>query len=593
MALAAAVAAAALAVAGVAGVRWLIRRLGAPPPQHSAAPRAGDEAVSAWRRAGKLPPPGAGEKPSPAAAAERVAFGQAVLSADRPGAAEEAIRAFRAALALAPDGADETAGYAIALSGAEGEGPDGEELARAHALLREALARQPAHPKLLAGYARLLLSVPSARNLAEAREVAARALRAAPSDPDALLAAGLASARSDPAAGARELAAAAARSPGDRRLLGAAARAAWEAGDAAGALSLSRSRLELDPDHPSALRLSAEVLAATDRPGEAGAALARWAQAHPDAAEPLLLEAMARYQVDRDLIAARRLLGAALARRPDDFLAARIHAHRAALEREAGNLAAARSAVADGLRLVPGSAPVQFQAALLAFEARDLAAFRESAGTVGDRAGPLAAARLAARALELDRDADRAQTAYLALADRISARSGGAPRAGGRAGPAARPGAGAGGRTAGAAPRSRRRPAEPDPDRLLGRAGAAGGDSPGLPGAGAGGAARGRDRPSPRPPPASSSSATLARPRRRRGPPRPPSRSRRHRGGSRRRWRSTWGSRRGRSRWRGPRWTRPTPTRLRRPRWAGRSRPGTGRTTRFAPTGRRWPGRRT
>jgi tetratricopeptide (TPR) repeat protein len=413
------VAAAALVVAGVMGVRVLVRRLAAPAPQ-AAVPRAGDEAVAAWRSSGQLPPAGGGEKPSPEAVAERVATGRAALAADRPGGAKEAIRAFRAALALAPDSADAAAGYAIALAEEGVDGLEGAELARAHALVREALQREQAHPRLLAGYARLLLAVHSARNLAEAREVAARAQRVAPGDADVALAAGMALTRSHPAAGAHELAAAAARTPGDRRLLSAAGRATWQAGDAGGALALARARLALDADHPGALALTAEILTATDRPEEARATLARWAQARPDAAEPLLLEARLRYQLDRDLPAARRLLAAALARGPDDFLAARILAHRAAVERDAGDAAAARTAVADGLARVPASAPVQFQAALLAFDARDDGAFREAAGTVGDRAGPLAAARLAARALELSGDGGEALAAYQALAERVS-----------------------------------------------------------------------------------------------------------------------------------------------------------------------------
>jgi tetratricopeptide (TPR) repeat protein len=63
---------------------------------------------------------------------------------------------------------------------------------------------------------------------------------------------------------------------------------------------------------------------------------------------------------------------------------------------------------------------VQYQAALLAFDARDAAAFREAAGTVGDRAGALVAADLAARALELAGELGEAQAAYQALAGRVA-----------------------------------------------------------------------------------------------------------------------------------------------------------------------------
>ena len=68
---------------------------------------------------------------------------------------------------------------------------------------------------------------------------------------------------------------------------------------------------------------------------------------------------------------------------------------------------------------MPASAPVHFQAALLAFEARDATAFRESVGTLGDRAGALVQARLAARSVELSANPEEASRAYQALAGRV------------------------------------------------------------------------------------------------------------------------------------------------------------------------------
>ncbi|HET6437007.1 MAG TPA: tetratricopeptide repeat protein [Anaeromyxobacter sp.] len=411
-------AAAGLLGAAVAGFRIVRARLRRPAPALlPAAPSAAEEALAAWRAGGVLPPRGA----APAGqAAARLAEGELALAKGMPARTEEAMRAFREALAQDPQSSEAVAGYAVALADRGLEALEGDELARAHALVREALSRRPGDPHLMAAYARLLEGVPSARNLAEAAQVAARAVAAAPADPDAVLAAGLVEMRREPASAATRLAQAAARLPGDRRLLSAAARAAWAAGDAARAMALSRARLSLDPDQPGALALTAEVALAVDRPDEARAALERWAESDRHAAEPLLLEARLRHQLDRDQNAARRLLEAAMERAPDDFLAARILAHRAAVEREAGDLPAAQAAVAEALRRVPASAAAQYQAALLAYAARDARALREAAGTVGERAGPRAEMELAVRLAELSGHPEDAEQAYRAVADKVA-----------------------------------------------------------------------------------------------------------------------------------------------------------------------------
>ncbi len=403
-------------LAGAHGLRHLFRRSVEAPAASRAPPRrAADEAVAHWRATGKLPVAPA-LAATPRAAEERAAAGRAALAADQPARAEEALADFREALAADPGSAEAVAGYGIALAEGGLDALPGADIARAHELLEEGLARHQDHPRLLAAFARLLAAIPSAKNLAQAREVAARARTAAPGDPDAELALGLAELPSDPAAAARDLSAAAQGAPGDLRLLTAAARARWLAGDAAGALELARARLAKDAGHPRSLALLAEVWIAVDRVEEARAALDRWAAAAPSAAEPLLIEAQLRHQLDRDLPAARRLLAAALERRPDDFLAARILAHRAALEREAGELPAARAAVAEALRRVPASGPAQYQAALLAFEDRDVKAFKQAAAIVGDRGGPVVAAQLGARLAELSGELEEAQRSYRTLA---------------------------------------------------------------------------------------------------------------------------------------------------------------------------------
>ena len=105
-------------------------------------------------------------------------------------------------------------------------------------------------------------------------------------------------------------------------------------------------------------------------------------------------------------------------RKPDDFLAARILSHSAAVEREAGDVKAARAAVAEALRRVPASAPAQYQAALLAYEARDAKAFSLAAGTVGARAGPVLESQLAVRRAELLGEVEEAQRVQRAMAEK-------------------------------------------------------------------------------------------------------------------------------------------------------------------------------
>ncbi len=395
-----------------AGVAFLRRE---PPPIPP--PTAVEARIEAWREAGVLP---AVQPRDAGLAAARLEAGAAALAADLPSRIADALRAFREALALSPRRSDAAiAGYATAFAEAAGEDADGAELRATHEMVRAALADAP-RPDLQAAYARLLLVVPGDANAAEARAVAARAVAAAPADPSARLALGLAQLRADPAAAARILEEAAALAPADRRLLTAAARARWAAGDAAGALALADRRLALDPGHSASLALRADVFAACDRLDEARASLERWAAADPSSPLPPLLLARIAYQRDDDLQGARRLLDAALARRPDDFVAARALAHRAALELAAGDVPAAEAAVAHALQRVPASAPARWQAALLAYRRGDARALRESAGVLGERGGAVAARVLAARSAELTGTDEEAREAYQGLAGAVS-----------------------------------------------------------------------------------------------------------------------------------------------------------------------------
>jgi tetratricopeptide (TPR) repeat protein len=406
------VAALALLAAAVGAGAWALRRRA---PAEVEEPTVVEQVVADWRVAGLLKPTAVRDA---SIAAARVDAGYAALAADLPTKTTEALRAFREALAHAPRRADAAiAGYATAFADAAGDESTGAELRTVHDLVR---AGDATRPDLQAALARVLLLVPSPRNEAEALSLATRAAQAAPADPSVRLALGLARLPTDPAAAARTLEEAAQAMPADRRLLVAAARARWAAGDAPGALALADRRLALDPHHPGALALRAEVLAASDRPADARAALQRWAAAEPDAAQPHLLLARLAYQRDDDLGAARRHLEDALARKPDDFTLARVHAHRAAIELAAGDTAAAQAAVTRALERVPASAPARFQAAILAFLRSDAAVLREAAGVLGDRGGPVVARSLAARSAELTGTDEEAQQAYRALAGAVS-----------------------------------------------------------------------------------------------------------------------------------------------------------------------------
>jgi Flp pilus assembly protein TadD len=402
---------AAVAAGAVAAIVFVaLRGSEAPAPP---APTAVELRVEAWRAAGLLGPAG---PPDPAAAEARVRAGWDALSADHPVRAREALLAFREAIALAPDAAEAAvAGYATAFAETAGDDPDGKELRAAHDMVREAIARGPGRADLGAAYARLLLVVPSAANDAEALAAASKAAAAAPSDPAVRLALGLAQLRGDPALAVRTLEEGVAAG-GDRRLLGAAARARWAAGDAAGALAHADARLALDPADPGALALRAEIEAACGRDEDARATLRRLDAADPASPLPPLLLARFAYQRDGDVAQARRLLDEAMARRPGDFAAARVLAHRAAVELASGNVDAAEAAALEAIRRVPGSAPGRFQAALLAFRRGDAQALRESAGVLGDRAGAAVALLFAARHAELSGTEDEAQRAYLAAA---------------------------------------------------------------------------------------------------------------------------------------------------------------------------------
>lgn len=394
----------ALVLAGVVAF-WLATRSPTPPEGPALSPVA--EKALEWKQKGLASGLAPGLNPK-AVAEQRVAAGRLALAADLPERVPEALRAFRDALVADPARLDALGGWVVALASQPPEAIDGEDLTTAHDLLRWARERHPDRPEIVSAYARILLAVPGEVNRAEALSVAWKAGALAPKDPDARLALGLSRLEADPAGAVRVLDAELDRPEIDRRLLTAAARARWANGEVDRALALAERRLALDPGHSEALELEAEILLAGGRAAAAKNVLQRYATAHPGAPRPPFLLARVAAQVDGNLADARRLLQRALELHPDDFLAARILAQLAAVERGALDVGAAQRAVDAALRRVPASAPAQYQAALLAFARGDARAVREAAGVIGDRGGPLAAAAMRARSLELSATAEEA-----------------------------------------------------------------------------------------------------------------------------------------------------------------------------------------
>jgi len=406
----AAAVAAALAVA--AGGYTALRARRAPARRE---PTPVDDAVARWTAEGLAAAPARGADRA-AVAAARVVAGRAALEADVPVRTAEALRAFRDALAADPGRLEAIAGAASAFADSAGEEPEPEGLRELHELVRWATDRAPQRGDLRAAWARLLLLSPGEANAAEALESAKRAAREAPGDSSVALALGLAGLDRDAAAAARTLEEAIAGGSADRRLLVAAARARWRAGDPRAALGWLDRRLALDPGR-GASALRAEIETACGRIDAARATLQRWGASDATSALPALFLARIAYQIDGDLGAARRLLDEALPRAAGDVEASRIQADRAAVLRAFGDAAGAAEAVAAALRRVPASAPARFQAAADAFRREDAAALREDAGVVGGRCGPQAAALLAARSAELSATRDDAVAAWTRIAE--------------------------------------------------------------------------------------------------------------------------------------------------------------------------------
>ena len=299
-----------------------------------------------------------------------------------------------------PPRLDALAGFSTTVAERAAVDPDADadDVRVAHALLAEARAGAPERVMLVAAYARLLLAVPSASNDAEALVAARRAHDAAPLDPDAALALGLALARREPAAGAALLEEAAAAAP---RIAACSPPPPERAGPRATPLARSRSPTppRARPGPPGRARLA--PVDHRGGPSTTRCDAARWDAADPGPALPPLLLARLKYQADRDLPRRARAPRRRPPRARGDFTAARVLAERASLERGAGDRAAAARGVAEALRRVPASAAARFQEALLAFDSGDVRALRRAEGVLDGRAGPAVSALLAARVAEL------------------------------------------------------------------------------------------------------------------------------------------------------------------------------------------------
>lgn len=400
-----AVAARGLAVLAAAALLAQGCRRGPEPAPPARDPLA--EQTAEWRAQGIAAAPGEAEG--------RLAAGRAALAADLPDRTAEARRACAEALAADPGQLEALACWVTAFAWLAGGDPEGEDLKRAHRMLRHAEGRAQGRPDLLAARARLLALSPGEANAREALEAARAAVALAPQGRDALLVLGETLLAADPAAAAGHLERAW-ELWRDPRALRLSALARWRAGDAGAALERLRRRLEIDPAQPEALESLAQVKVGLDRLDAARATLARWARLDPRSPRPLLWQARLAAQVDSDPRAARALLDRALGLPGDDFLRARLLSERAAAEAAAGALAAAGGSVAEALRRVPGSAPARFQEAALAWRRGDARALREAAGVLGDRAGPAVERLLQARLLVVERRYDEAVEAYRAIA---------------------------------------------------------------------------------------------------------------------------------------------------------------------------------
>lgn len=390
---------AALAALGLAGAAC--RRPQATPEADALAEQARE-----WRAQGPAAPGGT---------EGHLAAARLALQADLPGRTAEALGSCRLALAAEPGEVEALACWVTAFAWLAGQDPDGEALRRGHRLLAFALPRADGRPDLLAARSRLLRLSPGAANAREALASAEAARALAPDGRDALLALGEASLPDDPEAASGHLDRAW-EAWGDRRALRLSAQARWVAGDAAGALDRLRRRLELDPAQPEALALRAEIEMGLHRFDAARATLRRWARLDAASARPLLEQARLAAQLDADPRAARQLLAEALARPADDFLRARLLAERAAVEAALGDPAASRRSVEEALARVPASAPARFQDAALAWHRGDARALRESAGVLGERAGPRTGGLLQARLAVVERRYGEAAVAYQAIA---------------------------------------------------------------------------------------------------------------------------------------------------------------------------------
>jgi tetratricopeptide (TPR) repeat protein len=360
--------------------------------------------AAAWRAEGIAPT---------GSAADHLAAGREALAADIPAKTAEAKRHFIEAMVLDPKEVLALAGYVTAFSLLAGEDPDPTELKGAHRLMDWAVTHRGDRPAVLAAYAHLLLSVPSAANIQQAMGYAEQARRLAPGDAGADVAAARARLVNDPAQAAADLTSAVAA--GDPRALTLRAHAHWKAGDAAKALADVAQRLNRDADQPEALHLRGQIHASLGAFGEARSSWEKWSKAQPQSAEPVLALAKLAYQIDGDLRGARVLLEHARKLTKDDFTLARVLAHRAAVERAAGKLDAAHAAASEALRLVPASAPAAFQAGLVAYYRNDVAGVRAHASTLGQRGGEWAATVLKARATEAGGLADEAFAALDAM----------------------------------------------------------------------------------------------------------------------------------------------------------------------------------
>jgi Tfp pilus assembly protein PilF len=351
-----ALAAAALAAVALALVAWKAWPRAEPPAQRIAL-AAYQKRVAAWKAS--LPTP-----PGTAAAHEKQ--GRALLREDTPEALRSAREEFRRAAVLDPEATGAVAGYveAGALLGFSAD--EREAIAEARDLIDFAAGAAGQNPAVLRANAHLLLSLPSAGNLIQARTLAEAALQRSDGAPEDLVAVGRSYIATNVDLALHSLDEALRKDPQNRRALLYRGEAKERVARYAAAADDYERRLALSPGDPEALRALLRVTAGVGAFDRLRRILDGLLASHPGDPEARLGLGILAYQIEGDARRAAGLFAGLIADRtlPAE-VRARAAAHAAALAREAGDLDEAGRLVAGVTEPGAVGAPARYQEALV------------------------------------------------------------------------------------------------------------------------------------------------------------------------------------------------------------------------------------